>query len=285
MRVAVLGTGTMGAGIARSLLRVGIQVSVWNRHVEKARALAGDGARVESSSAEAVRDADVVLTMLFDEPAVREVAEQFLPAMGPTAIWMQSATVGPDGIRRLADLASDYDVDLVDAPVVGTKKPAEEGTLAVVVSGDPAMIERLGPVLEAIGSKTVVAGAAIGAASALKLACNAWIATITAGTAQSLALCAALGVDPALFLSTIDGSPSNTPYAQLKGGMMIASDFTPSFGVDGLVKDLELMLAAIEGGSMHATLLETLRDEFRAAAAEGHDRDDIASVITAFRAD
>ncbi|HEY0259340.1 MAG TPA: NAD(P)-binding domain-containing protein, partial [Lacisediminihabitans sp.] len=78
MRVAVLGTGTMGAGIARSLLRAGIQVSVWNRHVDKARTLAGDGARVESSSADAVRDADVVLTMLFDEPAVREVAEQFL---------------------------------------------------------------------------------------------------------------------------------------------------------------------------------------------------------------
>jgi 3-hydroxyisobutyrate dehydrogenase len=284
MRVAVLGTGIMGAGMARSLLRAGIDVTVWNRHIDKAQPLAADGARVDESSSVAVRDADVVLTMPFDESAVREVAEQFLPAMPDAAIWMQCATVGPAGIRRLADLAAEHDRDIVDAPVVGTRKPAEDGTLAVLVSGAPALLERLVPVSDAIGSKTVNVGESLGAASGLKLACNAWVASITAGAAQSLALCSTLGVDPRLFLATIDGSASNTPYAQLKGGMMIESDFTPSFEVDGLVKDLGLMLAAVESTPMSPALLATLRETFGAAVDLGHGRDDIAAVITAFHA-
>lgn len=283
MRVAVLGIGTMGVGMAHSLLRAGIDVTVWNRHRENAVPLGDDGARVAESSSEAVTDADVVLTMLFDEKAVSEVAGDFLPAMKDGAIWMQSATVGPAGIHALAGAANSHGVSLVDAPVLGTKNPAEEGSLVVIASGPTELLDRLSPVFDAIGSKTVRAGTVIGAASALKLACNAWVASITAATAQSLALCGALGIDPRLFLSTIDGGPSDTPYAQLKGGMMLDSDFTPSFGVDGLVKDLELMLDAIEPTTMPPILLRAVRDAFAEAGGAGHGRDDIASVITVFQ--
>ena len=283
MRIAVLGIGIMGTGMVRSLLRNGHDVTVWNRHEEKAKLLAADGARVESSSAAAVADADVVITMLFDEPAVSAIATEFLDSMMDGAVWMQCSTVGPTGIRRLERLAIEHSVEMVDAPVVGTKKPAEDGTLIVLVSGDSDRIDRLDPVLDAIESKTVRVGSEIGAASGLKLVCNAWVASLTVATAQSLAMCEAFGLDPKLFLSTIAGGPTDTPYAQLKGAMMIERDYTPSFAVDGLLKDLALMVDAIDGTDVSVRLLLPLYEAFAASSASGHHKDDIAAVITSFR--
>ncbi len=282
MNVAVIGIGTMGAGIARSLLRAGIEVTVWNRHTEKARPLEEDGATVAETSADAVQDADVVITILFDEDAVSAIADEFLPAMKSGAVWMQAATVGPAGMRRLAALAAPAGVIVVDTPMVGTKKPAEEGKLVVLASGDSDILDRLDPVFDAIGGKTVIVGDEVGKASALKLACNAWVASLTAATAQSIAICQSLGVDPALFLAAIDGGPTNAPYAQLKGGMMLEFDFTPSFGVDGLVKDLGLMIESVQPVGMPTRLLGALHELFVATAESGHESDDIAAVINAF---
>ena len=283
MRIAVLGIGIMGTGMVRSLLRNGHDVTVWNRHEEKTKPLAADGARVESSSAAAVADADVVITMLFDEPAISAIATEFLDSMMDGSVWMQCSTVGPTGIRQLEQLAIEHSVAMVDAPVVGTKKPAEDGTLVVLVSGNSDVIDRLDPVLSAIASKTVRVGSEIGAASGLKLACNAWVASLTAATAQSLAMCEAFGLDPKMFLSTIAGSPTDTPYAQLKGAMMIERDYTPSFAVDGLLKDLALMVDAVDGIDVPVRLLLPLYEAFSASSASGHHKDDIAAVITSFR--
>ena len=282
MRVAVLGTGTMGTGIAHSLLRAGIDVVVWNRHIERAQPLAADGARVVADVAAAVADADVVLTMLFDEAAVTEVAGEMLASVADGAIWMQCATVGPSGIRRLAALAEAQGVSIVDSPVVGTKQPAEEGKLVLPISGDPALIDRLRPVLRAMGSKTVDAGPELGSASAVKLACNSWVATLTAGAAQAISLSQALEVDPTLFLQAIAGGASDSPYLHLKGGLMLDGDFAPSFAVDGLLKDLNLMVGELETLGASTRLVTPLRDAFEDSADTGHGEDDVAAVISAF---
>lgn len=282
MRVAVLGTGTMGIGMVHSLLRNGMAVTAWNRHNDRALPLAADGAQVIESCAEAVRDADVIITMLFDEDAVCEVAQEFLDSVPDGAIWMQCATVGPAGARRLADLAAAHGVPFIDAPVVGTKKPAEDGSLVALVSGDADRIERLSPVLSAIAGKTINSGSEIGAASGLKLACNAWVASLTVATAQSLAMCSAFGLHPKLFLQVIEGGPSDTPYAQLKGRMMIDQHFPASFAVDGVVKDLALMLDAVSGTAVSARLLQPVHSAFVDAAKAGHAGDDIAAVFSSF---
>ena len=282
MRVAVLGTGTMGTGIAHSLLRAGIDVVVWNRHIQRAQPLAADGARVVADVAAAVADADVVLTMLFDEAAVTEVAGEMLASVADGAIWMQCATVGPSGIRRLAALAEAQGVSIVDSPVVGTKQPAEEGKLVLPISGDPALIDRLKPVLRAMGSKTVDAGPELGSASAVKLACNSWVATLTAGAAQAISLSRALEVDPTLFLQAIAGGASDSPYLHLKGGLMLDGDFAPSFAVDGLLKDLNLMVGELEPLGASTRLVTPLRDAFEDSADTGHGEDDVAAVISAF---
>ena len=280
MKVAVLGTGTMGAGMARPMQREGLSVTAWNRTRKRAEPLAADGIEIADSVAAAVRGADVVVTMLFDVDSVLAVTDELVAALGPDAVWLQSSTVGPDGIRRIADAAKD--VALLDAPMLGTKQPAEQGKLVPLVSGDPALVERVRPVLDAVGGKTIVAGEQIGDASGLKLVCNAWVLSITAATGQSMAMARQLGLDGALFLQAIDGGAADSPYAQLKGGAMMRGDFTPSFELDGGRKDLGLITDAAGAAGVNTALLSALQTVFGAASEAGHGDDDLAAVYTAF---
>ena len=280
MRITVLGTGTMGSAMARTLARGGFDVTVWNRTLERALPLESDGITVEPMIWAAVADADVILTMAFDARATLDLAARFLGAVHEDAIWMQCSTVGPNGMRWLVDQADQYGVALVDAPVVGSRGPAESGELVMLVSGSPSLVERLHPVLEALGSTTVVAGVEIGKASALKLACNAYIASVTAALGQSVAMSRELGIDPALFLDAIKGSALNNAYVQGKGAMMVAGDFTPSFAVDGALKDIALMIQSVDPEV--TPLLPVLRGAFGAASAAGHGGQDIAAVVASF---
>lgn len=280
MQVGVVGTGTMGAGMAGSLLRAGHEVRVWNRDVTRTEPLRAAGATVAADLASLAAGADVVFTMLYDEAATRERARDFLPALRPDAVWIQSATVGPAGARRLGDLAAEYGASMVDGPVLGTKAPAEDGTLTALVSGDAELLTRVRPALDAISAKIVEAGPIVGDASALKLACNAMVSTLTAATAQSIAMMASFGLDPALFLEALDGGPIGAPYTQLKGRAMIAQDWTPSFGVDGVVKDVDLMIDAT--GERTARVLTAVRAAYAAASEAGHGSDDLAAVLRAF---
>jgi 3-hydroxyisobutyrate dehydrogenase len=281
MRVAVLGTGTMGAGMARTLAREGFDVVAWNRTRERAEPLTDVGIRVADSVGDAVTGADVVITMVFDVDAVLEICPEITNALGTDSVWLQSSTVGPQGTSRVAEAAAG--TPLLDAPMVGTKEPAEQGKLVALVSGRHELIARAKPVLDAVATKTVEVGDELGGASALKLACNAWIASITAAAAQSVALASSLGVDPQLFLQAVDGGPANAPYLQLKGKAMLAEDWTPSFGVNGLAKDIDLMReAGAAAGSFDLALLNTLHELYAAAGQAGHGSDDIAAVRTAF---
>ena len=278
--VAVLGTGTMGAGMARNLLAAGFDVTVWNRTESRAEPLADDGATVAQSVAAAVGDADVVVSMLFDEPALTSVVEEALPHLRDDVVWVQSGTIGPDGTARVGDLLAGRAM-LVDAPVLGTKKPAEDGTLVVLASADPAVLQRLSPVFDAVGSRVVVAGDVPGPASSLKLACNAWVATMMAGIGQSLAIADSLGVDPRLFLEAVGGGAMDAPYLHLKADAILSESFEPSFTVDGVSKDVGLMLEATDG-EVSADLLEAVAALFARASAAGHGDDDMAAVATVF---
>ncbi|MEH0110925.1 NAD(P)-dependent oxidoreductase [Tersicoccus sp. MR15.9] len=279
-RVAVLGTGTMGAAMARRLLGAGFAVTAWNRTAERAEALADDGARVATDPADAVGDADVVLTMLFDADAVLETAEAFLPALPDGAVWMQSSTTGVEGAHRIAQVAEKAGVALVDAPVLGTLGPAEQGKLTVLAAGAREPIDRLAPVFGVVGSRTVPVGERHGDASALKLAVNVWLGTLTAATAQSLAITQAFDLDPDLFLTAIDGTPTDSPYAHVKGSAMLADERSPQFALDGLRKDLTL--AQTEASAVRGDLLAAVIAAFDDAADAGRGGEDINAVSTAF---
>ena len=279
--VAVLGIGKMGAGMARQLLRHGHAVSVWNRTNERAAPLAAEGARVADEPAEAARGAAVVVVMLFDAGSVIDVLRDAGPGMTEQTVVVQASTVGLD-IDRVAQEAGRLGVRLLDAPVLGTRQPAEQGTLTVLASGDPALRNVADPVLDAIGARTVWAGDALGAASRLKLVCNAFTAAQTAATAQSIALAEGLGLDPKLFLEAISGGASDTPLARAKGAMMIDGDYPAAFDVAGLRKDLALILAAATEAGIATDLARAVLALAERAEERGHGSEDMAAVRLAF---
>ena len=153
MTVAVLGAGgTMGLPMARNIAGAGVQVRAWNRSTEKVRPLADDGVHIAGDPRAAVEGAEVVITMLADADAVLEVMGGAIDAMRNGAIWLQTSTIGEAGIESCAELADRHGIRLVDAPVLGTKAPAEQGKLVVLGSGPEELQDELAPIFDAIAS-------------------------------------------------------------------------------------------------------------------------------------
>jgi 3-hydroxyisobutyrate dehydrogenase len=274
--VALLGTGTMGAGMGANIARAGMPLRAWNRTRDKAEPLTQVGATVAETPAEAVRGADVVLTMLFDADSVAATMEQAREGLTPGTVWLQQSTVGVEGSDRLVALAQDLGVAYVDAPVLGTRGPAESGALVVLAAGPEDVREQVTPVLDAIGSRTLWLGAA-GEASRLKLAANAWVITVVEGIAEALALTRSLGLDPALFLEAVAGGAMDAPYVGVKGRAMLAGDFEPSFAVSGAAKDADLIVAAARGAGVELAVVEAARDHLARALAAGHGDQDLSA--------
>ena len=229
--VAVLGTGTMGAPMARNLARAGLSVTAWNRTPAKAQALEGEGVRAAPTPAAAAAGAGVLLTMLADGAAIEGAlagADGALQTLADDAVWLQMSTVGVAGARRLAALAAERGVALVDAPVLGSREPAEAGELVVLASGPDAARARCEAVLAPLARRTLWLGEA-GAGSALKVVVNAWLMSTTAALAETIALAETLGVDPASFLDVTDNGAIGALYTELNGTAMVERAFPQRF--------------------------------------------------------
>jgi 3-hydroxyisobutyrate dehydrogenase len=272
----------MGSGMARNLVKAGFEVTVWNRHREKAETLAEAGASVAPDLTSAVSSADIVLTMLFDGDAVEEVMEEALPSMRSDAVWIQSSTVGLASAARLTERAGRQGIALVDAPVLGTRQPAEAGTLTVLVAGPEELRETVSPVFDAVGSRTIWVGGMPGDGQRLKLVANSFVLSLVGSTAQALDLTRRLGLDPKLFLDTIAGGPLDIPYVQMKGKSMIAGEFPPAFPLAGATKDGYLILEAMEHAGSRAEIMQALVGRYQEAVDGDHGAEDLAAVITAF---
>ena len=285
MRVAVLGTGIMGTGMTHSLLRSGLDVTVWNRHQGRAAPLAADGARVAGSAADAVADADAVITMLWDGNSVADVMADALPAAPDGVLWAQTTTVGLlDAADMLPALADGCGARYIDAPVLGTRQPAEEGRLTVLAAAPEALRAPITPVFDAVGGRTVWVSEQAGDGTRLKLVANSWVGTIVAATAQSIALAQGLGLDPRAFLDMMKGGAVDSPYLHIKGDAMITGQYATAFAVDGAVKDTGLIAAAMRESDTDATLMEAVAAQYRKAAESGHGEEDMAAIYYAFRA-
>ncbi len=278
--VALLGTGTMGAGMARNVAAAGLPLTVWNRSTEKAQPLA-DVATVAGSVAEAVQGADLVVTMLYDADSVLETMEQARGHLGPDTVWVQQSTVGVEGSDRVVALAADLGVRLVDAPVLGTRKPAEDGALVVLAAGASAVRSRVEPLFGAVGQKTIWVAEEPGGGSRLKLAANAWVVTVLEGVADSLTLARELGLDPALFLEAVSGGAMDAPYVQLKGKAMLAGSYEPAFALSGALKDVDLILAAAESAGVDLAAMPGIRTHLARAVDAGHGDEDMAATYAA----
>jgi 3-hydroxyisobutyrate dehydrogenase len=274
MRVAVLGTGAMGAPMARNLARGGHDVLAWNRTRERAEPLAADGVTIADSPAEAVEGAEALVTMLTDGPAV---AETVADVLRPGLLWLQTSTVGVEWHERLAAAAAAAGAVLVDAPVIGSVQPAEAGELTVLASGPDDAIDRLQPVLDAVGSTTHRLGPA-GQGTRTKLVFNFWILSVTAVTGETLALAEALGAGGGRFLELIEGTFADAGYAQRKGPLMLRRDYAPSFKLGLGRKDAALALEAGRAEGLDLRLAPALVEAMDAALERGYADADIAAV-------
>jgi 3-hydroxyisobutyrate dehydrogenase len=264
--VAVLGAGgTLGEPMSRNILGAGIPVRAWNRTRE--------------SAAEATEGTAYVLTILSDRDAVEQSVDEALQGAAPDALWLQMSTIGIEGTESCAEIARGAGIGFVDAPVVGTKQPAEKGELTVLGSGPPEARERCGPVFDAVGQATVWAGEA-GSGTRLKLVINAWLLSLVEGLAEAIVLAEGIDVDPKLFLETIEGSPIDAGYAQLKGKAMIERSFDPAFKLGLAAKDAGLVLEAAARHDLDVPVLEAIRGRLAEGAEEHGEKDMAATFLT-----
>jgi 3-hydroxyisobutyrate dehydrogenase len=276
-KIAFLGTGIMGLPMAANLADAGFEVRAWNRTRAKAEPLVAHGAQVVDSPRDAVAGADIVVTMLADGPAVDSVIADAGLASGQ--VWLQMSTVGIEWTARLASVAEKAGVAFVDAPVLGTKQPAEQGKLLVLASGPEEVRDVAAQVFDVVGERTLWVGEA-GAGTRLKLVANSWVLTLVNGTAEAIGLAGALGLDPTSFLDVIRGGGLDSPYAQMKGAAMIKGDFTPSFPARLARKDADLVLEAGDD-AVDLAGIQGARAHLDAVVAAGFGDDDLSVVYRA----
>jgi 3-hydroxyisobutyrate dehydrogenase len=269
----------MGAAMARNLLSAGYEVQAWNRTVEKAQPLADDGARICADTAQAVKGADLVITILSDAAAVLDSVDSALGSIRDDAIWLQMSTIGEEGTERCMKLAASRGIAFIDAPVLGTKQPAEQGKLVVLASGDDALRERVQPIFDVVGQRTIWVGAA-GSGTKLKVATNSWILAVVEGGAETLALAQGLGIDPKLVLEAVSGGPLDLPYLQMKGKAMLERNFEASFKLELAAKDAGLVEAAAQRHGLDLPLVSTIRRRLEQGAREHGEQDMSATYLT-----
>ncbi|MEY2464494.1 MAG: 3-hydroxyisobutyrate dehydrogenase [Acidimicrobiaceae bacterium] len=280
--VAVLGIGAMGHGMAVSALRAGIPTIVWNRTPEATRDLAELGAEVAETAADAARRAAIVVTMVTDTDAVISIAsdEGVLEALAPGAIWVQMSTIGVRGIERVLALAERErpDVVVLDAPVSGSKDPAEHGQLTIFASGPEEAREPVTPLFDALGQRTIWVGPA-GTGTRLKIVNNTWLAFAAEAVDASVALAHRLGLETETLVDALGGGPLVSAWQAAKLQRILAGDFSAQFALSLALKDVRLALEAADGAGFAA--LACLAGEWQTAVDQGLGDQDLTVVTRA----
>ncbi len=269
----------MGLGMSRNIARAGFRVRCWNRTLEKARPLEEDGADVVDSPREAADGAEVIVTMLSDADAVIGAAEDAARSARADAVWLQMSTIGEAGTDRCAEVAEQHGLTLIDAPVLGTKQPAAEGKLVILASGPQAARERVQPILDAVGQKTIWVGEA-GAGTRLKMVANSWVLTVVEGVAETIALAEGLGLDPNLLFDAIEGGALDLPYLRMKGKAIMERNFEPSFRLTLAAKDARLIEESAQRHGIDTPLFSTIRRRLAEGAKDHGDEDFSATYLT-----
>jgi 3-hydroxyisobutyrate dehydrogenase len=280
--LAFLGTGTMGMPMARNLLKAGeFSLRAWNRSAERAQPLADAGAKVCIEATEAAQGAELLVTMLSDGDAVHEVAAQALPALANGSVWLQMSTIGIEATERCQKLAAQAEVTFVDAPVLGTRDPAEQAKLVILASGPQGTRETVTPVFDAVGSRTLWVGEA-GAGSRAKVVVNGWVIGVTGVVAEVITLAEGLDMDPSLFFEAVKDGPLDLPYARLKGKVMTERAFDDvSWRLALARKDGDLLLAAAGSADLPLPIMDAIVARMRTVEADGHGDEDMAATYWA----
>jgi 3-hydroxyisobutyrate dehydrogenase len=287
--VAILGLGTMGAGMAANLLKAGVSLTVYNRTAAKAQELVRAGARLASVPAEAVKGASIVIGMLSDDAASREVwlgkggaLEGLGMNSGKGVILIESSTVSPAWIAELAGLAAQHGAELLDAPVTGSRMQAEAGQLSFLVGGSDRALEAATPVLKAM-SKEIVHLGPVGSGAKMKLINNFLCGVQVASLAEGLTWIEHSGLDREKALSVLKAGAPGSPLLGAISARMVNHDYTVNFLLRLMTKDLQYAQTAAASCDVDLKTAEVARGLFEAAIAKGFGEEDMASVIEPLR--
>jgi 2-hydroxy-3-oxopropionate reductase len=280
-KVGFIGLGVMGAPMARNLLAAGYEVVAWNRSAGPLEEIAAAGARAADGPAAVAGEADLVISIVKDDAAVREVLggpDGAIAAARPGALVIDMSTVSPAVARELAVEAATREVAFLDAPVSGGDVGARDGTLSIMVGGDGGEVERARPVFEVLGSRVTHVGAA-GAGQVAKACNQVLVAVIFGGLAEALVLGSKLGVDPAAILDAVGGGMAANRIMEVRRENFLGHDFAPGFKVDLHHKDLEIALGASGEVDAPLPLTAEVQQMFRQLRAAGFGEEDDSALL------
>lgn len=284
-RIAFLGLGIMGSGMARRLLVNGFPLTVFNRNADKSKPFAAEGARVASSPREAAAQADIVISMVADDVAARSLwlgENGALAAARPGAVCIECSTVTVKWARELAAAAAREKCEFLDAPVTGSKNQSAAGELNFLVGGDAASLEKVRPVFAAMG-KAVVHLGPTGSGAMVKLINNFVCGVQIASLAEALAMIERGGLDRAKAMEVLTSGAPGGPLVKAVSARMTTPDFTPNFLLRLMAKDLGYAIQEGEKLSVKLVTAKAALDDFQKAIAAGHGEKDIAAVVEPFR--
>lgn len=286
MKIGFVGLGIMGSAMAENLIKAGFHVTVWNRSADKCTLLAALGARVAASPRAVAEGSDVVIAMMANPLAVRLVrdgAEGLIAGLKPGTGYLDMSTVDVETSIESARLAHEKGALFLEAPVAGSRKPAEDATLTIMASGDRTLYDRSLPALEKMGKKILFLGD-VGNASRMKLANNLVMSGVLTALCEGMALAAGSGLDTGQFLEVLDSGAVSNPMFRLKGPQIAANkEFPTAFPLKHMQKDLRLALRLAEeiGQPLFATA--TVNELYKKALAEGLGESDFAAVSRVIR--
>lgn len=283
--VALLGLGTMGSGMAHNLLKAGFALTVYNRTAAKAEALAAAGARVAASPAEAAEGAQIIVSMLADDPASRAAwlgPQGAVSAAQPGTILIECSTVSPDWIFELGAAAAAGGLQLLDAPVTGSRMQAAGGQLSFLVGGSGDLLEKAQPVFAAMGKETIHLGP-LGSGARLKLVNNFLCGVQVAALAEGLAWIERSGLDVEKSLNFLKSAAPGSPLLTGISARMTAHDYTVNFLLKLMSKDLQYAHDAAAEAGVDLTTAANARALFEQAVAKGHAEQDMSAVIEPLR--
>ena len=278
--VAFIGTGLMGKPMAMNILKKGFPLVVYNRTQQKTDELVKAGARAANTPREAAESADVIITMVSDIEAVESTLSEeggILPALKDGKIYIDMSTITPDASREFAKRVETTGAKMLDAPVAGSTNVAEKGELTIMVGGDPRVLDGVRDILQAMG-KFIFHVGDNGAACAIKLVVNHFVAGMTALLAEGIQLSEKLGIDPSSFSNVINSSVVKSPMYDIKTPKMMSRDYTPQFPVRLLVKDLNYITQTVEKVGAVMPVHSLVRNLFSLANSYGYGEQDYSVI-------
>jgi 3-hydroxyisobutyrate dehydrogenase len=256
---------------------------VWNRTAERAEAFAAEhGARAAATPAEAARGAEVVVTMVVDGPQVEAVLlgdDGAASALEAGAVCLDMSTIAPSASRAIAERLAERGLALVDAPVTGSRPKAEDGTLTIMVGGDPEPVARVRPLLDAMGELVVHVGPT-GHGQLSKVIANTVTAINAAAISEALSMARTAGLDLEAWLRVARAGSSGSTMLELKAGPMIEHDFEPLFRLGHMLKDVRHCIEEARALGIELRLAGVAERMYSEAAADGHADEDFAAVVT-----